>query len=62
MICCSFRFGTRRADDVRYKFEKYGEIRDVYLPKVSSTEQQYSTSKHHGCCSSTLLSSRLEQR
>lgn len=22
-----------RADDVRYKFEKYGEIRDVYLPK-----------------------------
>lgn len=24
-----------RADDVRYKFEKYGEIRDVYLPKVS---------------------------
>lgn len=28
-----FTLRSCRPDDVRYKFERYGEIRDVYLPR-----------------------------
>lgn len=28
----------RRADDVRAKFERYGDVRDVYLPKDYYTQ------------------------
>ena len=47
--CCS------RADEVREKFERFGEIRDVYLPRdfytgydTSSVPQQYILHKQVG--------------
>ena len=31
------KYTLHRADDVRYKFERYGFIRDIYLPKDHHT-------------------------
>ena len=40
-----------RADDVRYKFERYGFIRDIYLPK-----------DHHSGCARLLWQPRDQAR
>lgn len=41
-VGCWFPRPPHRADDLRTKFERYGEVRDIYLPKdyYSGCERQ----------------------